>query len=95
MFRVRISYSVSGDKIIARLSSANFSKSAIVGSKYYAGDRGRQWGQFVYCLRLKCKELCRDELFMKYGSLWRKHEQPKQMIRSANSAIKRMKEVKQ
>lgn len=91
MFRIKICYNIDGDWLQARLTSKSVTRLVCVGNKYYIKNNKEKWGEFEYQLLQKCREMSRDELLIRYGKLWRKHEQPLRILISAHSAVKRMK----
>ncbi len=94
MFRIKICHNTDGEWLQARLTSKNVTRLVYVGNKYYLKNDKEKWSEFKYQLIRKCREMIRDELLLKYGSIWRKHEQQKQALMSALSAVKRMKPAK-
>ena len=96
MFRLRISINRIDDLgIRARISSANCVKWAnTTSNKWYINSDYTIGDEFRYQLIKRCKEAVRDELFLKYGKDWRKYEQPKQVMNSVRSAVKRMRLIK-
>lgn len=93
MFRIKICYHINNGHIRARLTSRNVIRTVHVGDKCYLTNNKDRWNEFIYQLCKKCREMSRDELLIKHGKRWRKHEQSLVIIKSANSAIKRMQPV--